>query len=144
MNKKIIGCFIILSWIPLGNTEELLTIENPKSSLFSKNDTINLNEPKDKKLLFSNENIKPVKVTPDLFLKENNLLSQQIEIWAEPKGYKLLWKAQRDYLIFKDIYIHGKDNIEVLSHLGDLLASQNYNLNIKFYKRNNVLVVDEN
>lgn len=134
----------MLSWISLGNAETLSTIENQKPNLFSKNDTINVNKSEEKKLLFIDNNIKTIKSTPDLFLKENNLLSQQIEIWAEPKGYKLLWKAQRDYLIFKDIYIHGKDNIEVLGNLGELLASQNYNLNIKFYKRNNVLVVDEN
>lgn len=87
--------------------------------------------------------IKPAEVSADLFLREDNLLSQQIEYWAKSRGYKLLWKSDKDYLIYKDIYIHGENDQEVLGNLGNLLSSQTYNLNIKLYKKNNVIVIEE-
>ncbi|HEK0622757.1 TPA: TcpQ domain-containing protein [Proteus mirabilis] len=80
----------------------------------------------------------------DLVLKADNLLSQQIKDWSLSQGYKLMWKSKKDYLIYNDIYITGSENNEVLDKLGYLLSSQDYNFNIKLFKNNNVLVIEEN
>ncbi|MGP7972123.1 TcpQ domain-containing protein [Proteus mirabilis] len=80
----------------------------------------------------------------DLVLKADNLLSQQIKDWSLSQGYKLMWKSKKDYLIYNDIYITGLENNEVLDKLGYLLSSQDYNFNIKLFKNNNVLVIEEN
>lgn len=80
----------------------------------------------------------------DLVLKADNLLSQQIKDWSLKQGYKLMWKSKKDYLIYNDIYITGSENNEVLDKLGYLLSSQDYNFNIKLFKNNNVLVIEEN
>ncbi|WP_368939639.1 TcpQ domain-containing protein [Proteus mirabilis] len=80
----------------------------------------------------------------DLVLKADNLLSQQIKDWSLNQGYKLMWKSKKDYLIYNDIYITGSENNEVLDKLGYLLSSQDYNFNIKLFKNNNVLVIEEN
>ncbi|HCT9182312.1 TPA: TcpQ domain-containing protein [Proteus mirabilis] len=80
----------------------------------------------------------------NLVLKADNLLSQQIKDWSLNQGYKLMWKSKKDYLIYNDIYITGSENNEVLDKLGYLLSSQDYNFNIKLFKNNNVLVIEEN
>lgn len=80
----------------------------------------------------------------DLILHSDNLLSQQIKEWSSSQGYKLIWKSKKDYLIYNDIHIKGNESRDVLDKLGNLLASQDYSFNIKLFKNNNVLVIEEN
>lgn len=158
MNKyvRIIGASGVLFFILLNNVwAELIQPNNvnlgASESVKNKEDKYLSNpyffsDPKypEGKVVIPEVKIKPAEISADLFLREDNLLSQQIENWARSKGYKLLWKGDKDYLIYKDIYIHGKNDQEVLGNLGNLLSSQTYNLNIKLYKRNNVIVIEEN
>ncbi|ETO41263.1 TcpQ domain-containing protein [Morganella sp. EGD-HP17] len=153
---KIIGASGILFFILLTNVRAELI--QPKTVKFGTSEPVKNKEDKylsnpysfpapkypEGKMVIPEVKIKPAEISADLFLREDNLLSQQIESWAKSKGYKLLWKGDKDYLIYKDIYIHGKNDQEVLGNLGNLLSSQTYNLNIKLYKRNNVIVIEEN
>lgn len=78
-----------------------------------------------------------------MVLRENVLLSQGINQWAKESGYKMLWNSPKDYLIYSTITLNGASADEVLAELGKLFSSENYGLVIKFYKKNNVLLVDE-
>jgi len=78
-----------------------------------------------------------------LVLHENMLLSQGLNEWAKDSGYKMLWNSAKDYIIYSTISFTGKTQDEVLGELGKLFASENYGLVIKFYQKNNVLLVDE-
>lgn len=78
-----------------------------------------------------------------MILRENVLLSQGVDQWAKQSGYKMLWNSQKDYIIFSTITFSGKTSDEILEQLGKLFASENYGLVIKFYQKNNVLLVDE-
>ncbi|EMW29474.1 toxin co-regulated pilus biosynthesis Q family protein [Escherichia coli 2845650] len=62
--------------------------------------------------------------------------------WAENKGYKLLWKSEKDYIIYKQVQFNGKSSEEVLRLLGELFSSEQYGLVVKLYSGNNVLVVE--
>ena len=55
----------------------------------------------------------------------------------------MLWNSAKDYIIYSTISFTGKTQDEVLGELGKLFASENYGLVIKFYQKNNVLLVDE-
>lgn len=77
-----------------------------------------------------------------LTLNENALLSQEVKKWAENKGYKLLWKSEKDYIIYKQVQFNGKSSEEVLRLLGELFSSEQYGLVVKLYSGNNVLVVE--
>ncbi|EFH8774778.1 pilus assembly protein, partial [Escherichia coli] len=35
-----------------------------------------------------------------LTLNESSLLSQEVKNWAQKQGYKLLWKSDKDYIIY--------------------------------------------
>ena len=117
-------------------------MENSKEKFFNNSHLLPSPEYPESEIFISE--IISVEAPADLFLREDNLLSQQIEYWAKSRGYKLLWRSDKDYLIYKDIYVHGKKDQEVLGNLGNLLSSQTYNLNIKLYKKNNVIVIEEN
>ncbi|SPW31140.1 Toxin co-regulated pilus biosynthesis protein Q [Edwardsiella tarda] len=75
-------------------------------------------------------------------LNENTLLSQEINRWAIAQNYKLLWSSDKDYIIFNTVKFEGKSKNEILQSLGNLFASEQYNLVLKLYTGNNVLVVD--
>jgi toxin co-regulated pilus biosynthesis protein Q len=78
-----------------------------------------------------------------LVLHENYLLSQEVKVWAEKVGYKMLWNSDSDYILYSTIVLSGKTNDEILNELGNIFFSENYGLIIKFYSKNKVLIIDE-
>lgn len=52
--------------------------------------------------------IMPAPVDIKLRLVEDELLSQQLTVWARQNGYKLLWNSGKDFMIYQSIYLHGK------------------------------------
>ncbi|HAK9872767.1 TPA: type 4b pilus CFA/III biogenesis protein CofC [Escherichia coli] len=77
-----------------------------------------------------------------LILKENSLLSQEVKNWAQEQGYKLLWRSDKDYIIYKTVRFNGQSREDILKSLGDLFSSEQYGLVVKLYAGNNVLVID--
>ncbi|EFL9258227.1 TPA: type 4b pilus CFA/III biogenesis protein CofC [Escherichia coli] len=77
-----------------------------------------------------------------LILKENSLLSQEVKNWAQKQGYKLLWRSDKDYIIYKTVRFNGQSREDILKSLGDLFSSEQYGLVVKLYAGNNVLVID--
>lgn len=77
-----------------------------------------------------------------LILKKNELLSQSIEDWAKFNGIDFIWNSKKDIVIFNEIKINGKDKIQVLEKLGKQLSYQKAGFYLKFYEKNNVLVID--
>ncbi|EJB4003822.1 type 4b pilus CFA/III biogenesis protein CofC [Escherichia coli] len=77
-----------------------------------------------------------------LVLKENSLLSQEVKNWAQEQGYKLLWRSDKDYIIYKTVRFNGQSREDILKSLGDLFSSEQYGLVVKLYAGNNVLVID--
>ncbi|GCU89670.1 TPA: type 4b pilus CFA/III biogenesis protein CofC [Escherichia coli] len=77
-----------------------------------------------------------------LTLKENSLLSQEVKKWAQEQGYKLLWRSDKDYIIYKTVRFNGQSREDILKSLGDLFSSEQYGLVVKLYAGNNVLVID--
>ncbi|EGM8072052.1 TcpQ domain-containing protein [Escherichia albertii] len=77
-----------------------------------------------------------------LTLKENALLSQEVKSWAQEQGYKLLWRSDKDYIIYKTVSFNGQSREDILKSLGDLFSSEQYGLVVKLYSGNNVLVID--
>lgn len=77
-----------------------------------------------------------------LTLKENALLSQEVKSWAQGQGYKLLWRSDKDYIIYKTVSFNGQSREDILKSLGDLFSSEQYGLVVKLYAGNNVLVID--
>ena len=77
-----------------------------------------------------------------LTLNESSLLSQEVKNWAQKQGYKLLWKSDKDYIIYKNVNLSGQSNEDILRSLGDLFSSEQYGLVVKLYAGNNVLVID--
>lgn len=77
-----------------------------------------------------------------LILKENSLLSQEVKHWAQKQGYKLLWRSDKDYIIYKTVRFNGQSREDILKSLGDLFSSEQYGLVVKLYAGNNVLVID--
>ncbi|EOU3971291.1 TPA: TcpQ domain-containing protein [Salmonella enterica] len=81
-------------------------------------------------------------VSFSLTLKENALLSQEVENWAQEQGYKLLWRSDKDYIIYKTVIFNSQSREDILKSLGDLFSSEQYGLVVKLYTGNNVLVID--
>ncbi|MGS14204.1 pilus assembly protein [Escherichia coli] len=77
-----------------------------------------------------------------LTLNESSLLSQEVKNWAQKQGYKLLWKSDKDYIIYKNVNLSGQSNEDILRSLGELFSSEQYGLVVKLYAGNNVLVID--
>ncbi|ENW1110058.1 type 4b pilus CFA/III biogenesis protein CofC [Escherichia coli] len=77
-----------------------------------------------------------------LILEENSLLSQEVKNWAQKQGYKLLWRSDKDYIIYKTVRFNGQSREDILKSLGDLFSSEQYGLVVKLYAGNNVLVID--
>ncbi|BHI42909.1 type 4b pilus CFA/III biogenesis protein CofC [Escherichia coli] len=77
-----------------------------------------------------------------LILKENSLLSQEVKNWAQEQGYKLLWRSDKDYIIYKTVRFNGQSREDILKSLGALFSSEQYGLVVKLYAGNNVLVID--
>ncbi len=77
-----------------------------------------------------------------LILKENSLLSQEVKNWAQKQGYKLLWRSDKDYIIYKTVRFNGQSREDILKSLGALFSSEQYGLVVKLYAGNNVLVID--
>ncbi|OKW41476.1 type 4b pilus CFA/III biogenesis protein CofC [Escherichia coli] len=77
-----------------------------------------------------------------LILKESSLLSQEVKNWAQEQGYKLLWRSDKDYIIYKTVRFNGQSREDILKSLGDLFSSEQYGLVVKLYAGNNVLVID--
>lgn len=77
-----------------------------------------------------------------LILKENSLLSQEVKNWAQEQGYKLLWRSDKDYIIYKTVRFNGQSHEDILKSLGALFSSEQYGLVVKLYAGNNVLVID--
>ncbi|ELO4976401.1 TcpQ domain-containing protein [Escherichia coli] len=75
-------------------------------------------------------------------LKENALLSQEVKNWAQEQGYKLLWRSDKDYIIYKTVRFNGQSREDILKSLGYLFSSEQYGLVVKLYTGNNVLVID--
>ncbi|EFN9442037.1 TcpQ domain-containing protein [Escherichia coli] len=75
-------------------------------------------------------------------LKENSLLSQEVKNWAQEQGYKLLWRSDKDYIIYKTVRFNGQSREDILKSLGYLFSSEQYGLVVKLYTGNNVLVID--
>ncbi len=87
-------------------------------------------------------NISTNRVLYSLTLNESSLLSQEVKNWAQKQGYKLLWKSDKDYIIYKNLNLSGQSNEDILRSLGDLFSSEQYGLVVKLYAGNNVLVID--
>lgn len=165
MNNTMKTCGILLL-LSIGTILKVDASELNTNSIVNNKEDINENRQRPGKFLLKNENDKfkevftneeifsinpigeikskaPIK-NNDLVLRADNLLSQQIKDWSSEQGYKVIWKSKKDYLIYNDIYITGSENNIVLDKLGYLLSSQDYNFNIKLFKNNNVLVIEEN
>lgn len=87
-------------------------------------------------------NIGTNRVLYSLTLNESSLLSQEVKNWAQKQGYKLLWKSDKDYIIYKNVNLSGQSNEDILRSLGELFSSEQYGLVVKLYAGNNVLVID--
>lgn len=87
-------------------------------------------------------NISTNRVLYSLTLNESSLLSQEVKNWAQKQGYKLLWKSDKDYIIYKNVNLSGQSNEDILKSLGELFSSEQYGLVVKLYAGNNVLVID--
>ncbi|WP_089618573.1 TcpQ domain-containing protein [Escherichia coli] len=87
-------------------------------------------------------NISTNRVLYSLTLNESSLLSQEVKNWAQKQGYKLLWKSDKDYIIYKNVNLNGQSNEDILRSLGELFSSEQYGLVVKLYAGNNVLVID--
>ncbi len=87
-------------------------------------------------------NISTNRVLYSLTLNESSLLSQEVKNWAQKQGYKLLWKSDKDYIIYKNVNLSGQSNEDILRSLGELFSSEQYGLVVKLYAGNNVLVID--
>ena len=68
-----------------------------------------------------------------LILKENSLLSQEVTNWAQEQGYKLLWRSDKDYIIYKTVRFNGQSREDILKSLGALFSSEQYGLVVTFY-----------
>ncbi|QXX84114.1 TcpQ domain-containing protein [Providencia sp. R33] len=78
----------------------------------------------------------------ELVLKKNELLSQSVEEWAKYNGIDFIWNSPKDIVVFNEIKIEGKNKIEVMEKLGKQLSYQKAGFYLKFYEKNNVLVID--
>lgn len=78
----------------------------------------------------------------ELVLKKNELLSQSVEDWARFNGIDFIWNSPKDIVVFNEIKIDGKNKIEVMEKLGKQLSYQKAGFYLKFYEKNNVLVID--
>lgn len=78
-----------------------------------------------------------------LVLLDNTLLSQDINLWAQNAGYKMLWNSDKDFMIYNTITLTGNSTDEVLGELAKIFTSENYGLVIKLYEKNHVLLIDE-
>ncbi|WP_024169554.1 TcpQ domain-containing protein [Escherichia coli] len=87
-------------------------------------------------------NISTNRILYSLTLNESSLLSQEVKNWAQKQGYKLLWKSDKDYIIYKNVNLSGQSNEDILRSLGELFSSEQYGLVVKLYAGNNVLVID--
>ena len=87
-------------------------------------------------------NISTNRILYSLTLNESSLLSQEVKNWAQKQGYKLLWKSDKDYIIYKNVNLSGQANEDILRSLGELFSSEQYGLVVKLYAGNNVLVID--
>ncbi|HAL9400830.1 TPA: type 4b pilus CFA/III biogenesis protein CofC, partial [Escherichia coli] len=65
-----------------------------------------------------------------------------VKNWAQEQGYKLLWRSDKDYIIYKTVRFNGQSREDILKSLGDLFSSEQYGLVVKLYAGNNVLVID--
>ncbi|WP_407907732.1 TcpQ domain-containing protein [Escherichia coli] len=87
-------------------------------------------------------NIVNVKGDISLTLNENALLSQELRQWSESHSFKLNWRSDKDYIIYKTVHFNAKSKEDILHKLGELFSSEQYGLVMKLYAGNNVLVVD--
>lgn len=78
-----------------------------------------------------------------LSIRENELLSQEVNKWVEGNGYKLFWNSKKDYVVYNNITLSGRNDDEILQSLGELFFSENYGLVVKKYQKNRVIVIDD-
>lgn len=88
------------------------------------------------------ESPRQIDVLSELVLKKNELLSQSVEDWAKYNGIDFIWNSPKDIVVFNEIKIEGKNKIEVMEKLGKQLSYQKAGFYLKFYEKNNVLVID--
>lgn len=88
------------------------------------------------------ESPRQIDALSELVLKKNELLSQSVEDWAKYNGIDFIWNSPKDIVVFNEIKIEGKNKIEVMEKLGKQLSYQKAGFYLKFYEKNNVLVID--
>lgn len=119
-------------WINLKPTKEIKAVDSLPQADTQKLDELN-----------STQNITPeIDYLSELVLKENELLSQSVDDWAKYNGIDFIWNSPKDIVVFNEIKINGKNKIEVMEKLGKQLSYQKAGFYLKFYEKNNVLVID--
>ncbi|MGG4662635.1 TcpQ domain-containing protein [Providencia vermicola] len=125
----------VQEWINLKPMKEIKAITNEPQINGQLNKEINSEE-----ILVGAEN--KVDALSELVLKKNELLSQSVEDWARFNGIDFIWNSPKDIVVFNEIKIDGKNKIEVMEKLGKQLSYQKAGFYLKFYEKNNVLVID--
>ena len=119
-------------WINLKPTKEIKAVDSLPQADSQKLDESN-----------STQNITPeIDYLSELVLKKNELLSQSVDDWAKYNGIDFIWNSPKDIVVFNEIKINGKNKIEVMEKLGKQLSYQKAGFYLKFYEKNNVLVID--
>lgn len=119
-------------WINLKPTKEIKAVDSLPQADTQKLDELN-----------STQNITPeIDYLSELVLKKNELLSQSVDDWAKYNGIDFIWNSPKDIVVFNEIKINGKNKIEVMEKLGKQLSYQKAGFYLKFYEKNNVLVID--
>lgn len=119
-------------WINLKPTKEIKAVDSLPKADSQKLDESN-----------STQNITPeIDYLSELVLKKNELLSQSVDDWAKYNGIDFIWNSPKDIVVFNEIKINGKNKIEVMEKLGKQLSYQKAGFYLKFYEKNNVLVID--
>lgn len=119
-------------WINLKPTKEIKSVDSLPQADTQKLDELN-----------STQNITPeIDYLSELVLKKNELLSQSVDDWAKYNGIDFIWNSPKDIVVFNEIKINGKNKIEVMEKLGKQLSYQKAGFYLKFYEKNNVLVID--
>lgn len=125
----------VQEWINLKPMKEIKAIANEPQINGQFNTEIN-----SEKKLVGTEN--KIDALSELVLKKNELLSQSVEDWARFNGIDFIWNSLKDIVVFNEIKIDGKNKIEVMEKLGKQLSYQKAGFYLKFYEKNNVLVID--
>ena len=78
----------------------------------------------------------------ELILNKNEMLSKSIEDWAKYNNIDFIWNSRKDIIVFNEIKIVGDTKIQIMEKLGKHLSYQKGGFYLKFYEKNNVLVIE--